>query len=90
MKQPNGGIDLIGTGMQLGLSIIDLIKEFAPDAEQREDIRRKRLIRVAIRRLNTRYKTTPVDVYVKVNFATYTEQAQAEIIDYIRSVIGRD
>lgn len=90
MKQPNGGIDLIGTGMQLGLGIVDLIKEFAPDAEQREDMRRKRLIKVAIRQLKHRYKGTKVDVYVKVNFANYTEDAQLEIIDYIRSAIGRD
>lgn len=89
MKNPDGSIDLIGTGLQVWLGTIDLIKEFGPTPEVREDNRRQRKIRVAIRRLKGKFKSTPVDVYVKVNFAGYTEEAQAEITKYIKSHLNK-
>ncbi len=87
MKKPDGTLDLIGSGMQLGLGIVDLVKELAPSAEQRDDNRKQRKIRIAIRRLTHRFKNVPVDTYVKVNFAEYTIEAQQEITAYIKSAL---
>lgn len=89
MRKPDGAIDLIGTGLQLGLGIVDLVKEFAPSEEQRDDNRRKRKIKVAIRQLKHRFKNTPVDVYVNVNFAGYTEEARKEITTFIKSTLNQ-
>lgn len=85
MKKPDGNIDLVGTGMQLGLGIVDLIKEFAPSADVREQNRKNRKIRTAIRRLKHKFRETPVDLYVKVNFSNYSLPEQQEITEYIQS-----
>ena len=89
MRTPNGNIDLIGSGLQLGLGIVDLVKELAPAPEQRFENRKLRKINVAVRRLKHRFKNTPVDVYVNVNFAEYTEDARKEITLYIKSQLNR-
>lgn len=83
MKKPDGTIDLIGGGMNLVSQVLGLVTEFAPDKKQRK-------INVAIRRLKHKFKTTPVDVYVKVNFSEYTEEAQTEIITLLRSTLNRN
>lgn len=82
MRKPDGTIDLIGGGMNLVSQVIGLVTEFAPDKKQRK-------INVAIRRLKHRFKSTPVDVYVKVNFSEYTLEAQQEITTYIKSALNQ-
>lgn len=87
MKKPEGTIDLIGTGMQLGLGIIDLVKEFSPSPEQRSINKKNRKIKVAVRRLKHRFRNVPVETYVKINFANETEQEQQNIINYIKPLL---
>ena len=89
MRKPDGTIDLIGSSIQLGLGIIDLVKEFAPTAEVREDNRKQRKIKVAIRQLKHRFKNVPVDVYVTANFGGYTEEAKKEIVSFIKSALNQ-
>lgn len=89
MKKPDGTIDLIGSGMQLGIGIIDLVKEFSPSPEQREMNRRKRKINVAVRRLRHRFKNVPVEIYVKVNFSELTEEEQQGITAYLKVATGK-
>ena len=83
MKKPDGTIDLIGGGMNLVSQVLGLVTEFAPDKKQRK-------INVAIRRLKRRFKTTPIDIYVRVNFSEYTLAAQEEIITLLRSTLNRN
>lgn len=82
MYKPDGTIDLIGGGMNLVSQVFGLVTEFAPDKKTRK-------INVAIRRLKHRFKNTPVDLYVKVNFAEYTLEAQQEITAYIKSALNQ-
>lgn len=87
MKKPDGTIDLIGSSVQLGLGIVDLVKEFAPGPEVRAERRKKRKIKVAIRQLKGRFKKVALETYVKVNFAEYTQTEQTEIINYIKPLL---
>lgn len=89
MRKPDGTIDLIGAGMQIGLGVIDLVKEFSPSPNQREQNRKDRKIRVAVRRLRHRFKATPVDLYVKVNFGEYSVEEQQTITAYIKSQLNQ-
>lgn len=89
MKTPEGTVDLIGTGMQIGLGVIDLVKTFAPTADQRAENRKQHKINVAIRRLKHRFKRVPVEAYVKVNFPEMTENERLELITMLRSTLQR-
>lgn len=89
MKTPEGGIDLIGTGMQIGLGVIDLVKTFAPTPEERESNRKNRKIRVAIRRLKHRFKNEPTELYVSVNFPELSPEQQVIMVNYINAALGK-
>lgn len=84
MKKPDGTIDLIGSSVQLGLGIVDLIKELAPSPEVREERRGKRKVKVAVRQLKGRFKNVDVETYVKVNFGEYSEEKQQYITNYLK------
>lgn len=90
MKKPDGTIDLIGAGIGLLTEGIGLITEFAPDKSQREQNRKNRKVRVAIRQLTKRFKTANVEAYIKVNFANLPEEEIANLVAYVRGVVGRN
>lgn len=89
MKKPDGTIDLIGGSIQLGLGVVDLIKEFSPSPEQRKFNKRQRRIRVAIRQLKHRFKDSNVEGYVKVNFSDFEEVDFANTLAFIQEQVGR-
>ena len=80
MKAPDGTIDLIGTGLNLGLAITGLIKDFSPDADTRKANRLRRRVNVAIRRFKHKYKGRSVESYVNLNFSDYDQFTKDNII----------
>jgi hypothetical protein len=90
MKKPDGSIDLIGGGIQLLNNITSLVVDFAPDAETRKQNRTQHKIKVAIRQLKNRFKTSAVSDYVNVNFADLGAPERENIIAYLRGVVNRD
>lgn len=90
MKKPDGTIDLIGGGIQLLNNISSLIVDFAPDAETRKQNRTQHKVKVAIRQLKNRFKTSSVSDYVNVNFANLEEKERENIIAYVRGIVGRN
>lgn len=89
MKKPDGTADLIGGGIQLLNNVIGLVNDFAPDKDTRAQNRKNRKVKVAIRQLKGRFKTSPVEPYVRVNFSNLPEEEVINLIAYIRGVIGR-
>lgn len=82
MKQPNGTIDIIGSALQLGNGIVELI-QLIPKADPKQ-----RKIKIAIRRLKNRFKGADIDLYVKVNFSEYSEDEQAQIAELLKSMVN--
>lgn len=81
MKKPNGAIDIIGSALQLGSGVVELIK-LIPKVDPKQ-----RKIKIAIRRLKNRFKGANIDLYVKVNFSEYSEEDRTEIAELLKSVV---
>ena len=82
MKKPNGNIDLsavVELAANVGVELIKLIPKTDP---------KQRKIKIAIRRLKHRFKGADIDSYVKVNFAEYSQEEQAQIADLLKSVVN--
>ena len=82
MKQPNGNIDLSAVIELASVGFVELIK-LIPKADPKQ-----RKIKIAIRRLKNRFKGADIDLYVKVNFAEYSEKECTEIANLLRSVVN--
>lgn len=87
MKAPDGTIDVIATGLNLGLAITGLIGQLSPDAETRKARRLRRRIRVAKYQLKHGYKGSNIRVYVNTHFSDYDKAEREDIIEQLASLI---
>lgn len=82
MRTPTGTIDIVGSSLEIGETILGLIKDNMPTREERK-------VNIGLRRLKHRFKHVPIDVYVRANFDYCTEERQIEIINYYKGILNR-
>jgi hypothetical protein len=87
MKAPDGTIDLIGTGLNLGLAITGLIGQLSPDADTRKARRLRRRIKVAKYALKHGFKGSNITSYVALNFSDYPADIQANVVETLTDLI---
>jgi hypothetical protein len=83
MRKSDGTLDIIGSAMQIGSGIINLIAANQPTPQEKR-------INKAVRKLRHRNKSEKVIDYVKANFSDYTEEQRDNVYNEIRAIVGRD